>query len=224
MKDFVLIDNCTHHLVSTVYIYYTTRWHPFFPLQTARALNTMTYYALASFMSQMVASKPGFSSNMTIICDNARVISPYMAVTMQSRPAYLRSQSIPELSPTKKSRWQILTSNEPSEQKPNTGSTTPRPSILRSQSSRPDFASKFSRCQSLTHSERAKERRSLSLFKMPRRKESVLSYFPKQLDADDESPRLRLRPAKSKAGTSLLLGCESSRLLAPRLSLAALSA
>jgi hypothetical protein len=78
--------------------------------------------ALTSFMSQMIASKPGCSPKMTIICDNARML-PGREAPRKRRPAYLRSQSIPDFSPgTRSSRWQSLTtSNDLPKQEPDQG-------------------------------------------------------------------------------------------------------
>jgi hypothetical protein len=133
--------------------------------------------ALTSFMSHMIASKAGCSSNMPIICDNARIL-PRKKVPRKRRPAYLRSQSIPEFSPRRSSRWQSLTtSNDLPKQESDQDTSRPRPSFLRSQSIQGFASTKCSRWQSLTHNERPNQEGSPSLT-MPRRSPSKQGESP----------------------------------------------
>jgi hypothetical protein len=137
--------------------------------QTSSAVCPGNMTALTSFMSQMIASKPGCSPKMTIICDNARIL-PDKEVPMKGRPAYLRSQSIPDFSPERRSsRWQSLTTSNDLKERPNQGKspslTMPRrnPSRLQGESTSPT---------------------------MPMRKPSLTSMDYSSMLDDDLSPRL----------------------------------
>jgi hypothetical protein len=172
-------------------------------------------------MSHMIASKSGCSPNMTIICDNARILSR-KKIPRKRRPAYLRSQSIPEFSPTRSSRWQSLTtSNDLPKQESESDQDTsrPRPSFLRSQSIQGFTSTKCSRWQSLTHNERPNQEGSPSLTMprrspskqgespyptMPKRKASLGSTDYSSMLDDDISPSFSVRKSKADSSPFLL--------------------
>jgi hypothetical protein len=132
--------------------------------------------ALTSFMSQMIASKPGCSPKMTILCDNARIL-PGKEVPTKGRPASLRSQSIQDFSPERRSsRWQSLTISNDLNERPNQGES---PSLIMP---RRNPSRHLGESTSPT---------------MPMRKPSLTSMdFSSMLDDDIISPRLSLSKSK----------------------------